>query len=108
LKTYQEIAHSHRRAALSPVTEREHALLDALRRVVAETMDWPPVPPVSSDSYLPPELVAAAQDALHAYGAKVPPFFAHLYDDPQHQLSNDQTEREALDAAISGLVGLTA
>lgn len=40
------------------------ALLAALKAIVAECMDYPPEPPYSSDSYLPPHLLAAAQQAI--------------------------------------------
>lgn len=53
------------------ITDRERALLAALRAIVAETMDLPAKSPISSDSYLPSELVDSAQAALAAYGAHV-------------------------------------
>lgn len=47
-----------RPAAPSPVT--------ALRAIVLETMDYPPVRPTSADSFLPAPLLEAAQQALAA------------------------------------------
>jgi hypothetical protein len=47
-----------RPAAPSPVT--------ALRAIVTETMDYPPVRPTSADSFLPAPLLEAAQQALAA------------------------------------------
>ncbi|TYC61329.1 hypothetical protein ETQ85_04550 [Zoogloea oleivorans] len=47
-----------RPAAPSPVT--------ALRAIVTETMDYPPVRPTSADSFLPAPLIEAAQQALAA------------------------------------------
>ena len=40
------------------------ALLAALKAIVNECMDYPPVPRYDHDSYLPPHLLAAAQAAL--------------------------------------------
>lgn len=40
------------------------ALLSILKRIAVETMDYPPIPSSSSDSWLPPELVQAALQAL--------------------------------------------
>ena len=40
------------------------ALVDALRAVHLEAMDYPPARPISSDSYLPPELVQRIERAL--------------------------------------------
>lgn len=47
-----------RPAAPSPVT--------ALRAIVLETMDYPPVRPTSADSFLPAPLLEAAQQAIAA------------------------------------------
>lgn len=47
-----------RPTAPSPVT--------ALRAIVTETMDYPPVRPISADSFLPTPLLEAAQQALAA------------------------------------------
>ena len=47
-----------RPAAPSPVS--------ALRAIVTETMDYPPVRPTSADSFLPAPLLEAAQQALAA------------------------------------------
>ena len=47
-----------RPAAPSPVT--------ALRAIVLETMDYPPVRPRSADSFLPAALLEAAQQAIAA------------------------------------------
>ena len=53
------------------ITDRETALIRALRAIVAETMDYPPVRPTDGDSYLPPELVAQAQSALATYNLQL-------------------------------------
>ena len=50
-----------------PITAREQALIEALVAIVRETMDYPPVAPVSSDSYLPNHFVEAAMLALVKY-----------------------------------------
>lgn len=55
-----------------PPTEREQALIDALQAIVRETMDYPPIAPVSSDSYLPSPMVEFAMRALAGYGICVP------------------------------------
>lgn len=54
-------------------TEREQRLIDALQAIVRETMDYPPVAPISSDSYLPFTLLAFAQRALADYDMRVVP-----------------------------------
>ena len=48
------------------------ALLTALRAIVTECMDYPPVPRYSADSYLPPHLLKAAQEALELAGRNTP------------------------------------
>lgn len=53
-------------------TIREQFLLDVLQDIVRETMDYPPVAPVSSDSYLPPPFVEAAILALARYDICIP------------------------------------
>ena len=45
-------------------TTTHAALLAALKAIVAECMDYPPVPPFSSDSYLPEHLLTAAKQAI--------------------------------------------
>ena len=40
------------------------ALLAALKAIVNECMDYPPVPRHCHDSYLPPHLIEAAQRAI--------------------------------------------
>ena len=47
-------------------TNAQTALLAVLKAIVLETMDYPPVRPYSSDSYLPDHLVKAAQLAIEA------------------------------------------
>lgn len=49
------------------ITERELLLIGVLRAIVAETMAYPPSRPNDADSYLPPELITQAQDALKLY-----------------------------------------
>lgn len=55
------------------ISRRERALIDALQAIVRETMDFPPVRPVSLDSYLPQLYVAIAQEALAMYGKSIAP-----------------------------------
>ena len=53
-------------------TDSTNALIAALRAIVLETMDFSPVRPRSSDSYLPAGLIEAAQVALQmATGERV-------------------------------------
>lgn len=40
------------------------ALVEALRAVQLEVMDYPPTQPISTESYLPPELVQRIERAL--------------------------------------------
>jgi hypothetical protein len=49
----------------------EFELIKALRAIVSETMAFPPVRPSSAESYLPPELITQAQDALKLYGLHI-------------------------------------
>jgi len=56
-----------------PPTEREQALIDALKAIVTETMDYPPQRPFAFDSSLPVTMVWQAQRALDLYGARVLP-----------------------------------
>lgn len=54
-------------------TDTQTALLAALRAITNECMDYPPEPRYSTDSYLPPHLLKAAQQAIglvDAAGAK--------------------------------------
>lgn len=57
-------------SGITNINPGEFELLKALRAVVFETMDYPPFPPCSLDSYLPPHLVAKAQAALAIYGVR--------------------------------------
>ena len=56
---------------ITNINAAELELIKALRAIVFETMDYPPCSPWSGDSYLPPQLVANAQQALALYGARV-------------------------------------
>jgi hypothetical protein len=58
---------------IRPPVAGESALIAVLARIVIEAMEHPPVRPSSTDSYLPPELVADAQAVLHRVGASVTP-----------------------------------
>lgn len=58
------------------LTQREQRLVQALRAIVLETMEYSPIPHLDYDSFLPSELIRAAQDALGAYGANVEPSVA--------------------------------
>ena len=49
---------------MTPDNTPAAALLAALRAIVTECMDYPPVPRYSADSYLPPHLLNAAQRAI--------------------------------------------
>lgn len=51
----------------------ELLLIGALSAIVHETMDYSPVRPLSGSSYLPAELVEAAQAALDNYGLRISP-----------------------------------
>lgn len=53
------------------ITGNEATLLHALRRIVVETMAYPPCGPLSSDSYLPADLITEAQQALALYGCQI-------------------------------------
>ena len=55
------------------ITGNEATILHALRRIVTETMAYPPVRPHSADSYLPTEIIETAQRALAIYGMQVEP-----------------------------------
>ena len=46
-------------------------LIEALRDIVLETMDYSPARRMDSDSYLPPALISKAQEALEACGRRV-------------------------------------
>lgn len=59
-------------ASKKPTTQREQALLDALRAMVIETMDYPPAPPYDT-SFLPHHMIENAQRALDSYGLRVLP-----------------------------------
>jgi hypothetical protein len=49
---------------MTTTSNTQAALLAALKAIVTEVMDYPPEPRYSHDSYLPPHLLAAAQEAL--------------------------------------------
>lgn len=49
---------------LTTLRQRNLALSTALRNIVHETMDYPPVKPYNVDSYLPEHLIEAAQLVL--------------------------------------------
>lgn len=55
------------------ITPREHRLLDALAAIALETMAYPPLRPISADSYLPDDYIYAAQAALGLYGRAIQP-----------------------------------
>ena len=55
------------------ITPREQALLEALQRIVLETMYYSPVRPMDGDSYLPEHMVVAANKALAVFGLDVKP-----------------------------------
>lgn len=55
------------------ITGNEATILHALRRIVTETMAYPPTRPHSADSYLPPDMIETAQRALSAYDMQVQP-----------------------------------
>lgn len=57
----------------TPVTisGKEATLLHALQRIVSETMEYPLHKPHSAESYLPPDLIAEAQQALALYGCQI-------------------------------------
>lgn len=49
---------------MSTTDNTQAALLAALQAIMNECMDYPPEPPYSHDSYLPPHLLDAARQAL--------------------------------------------
>lgn len=100
MKRFSDIAQAARYQLQAPLTDRERALLTVLRDIVLETMAYPPRPPIDTDSYLPQQLVDAGHSALLGYGCHI----VSAFNAP----ASEQTEREALDQAISGLVGLSA
>lgn len=55
-------------------TAREQGLLDALRAMVIEAMDYPPQRPQGDDSHLPAHMVEQGQQALALYGKRVRPY----------------------------------
>ena len=55
------------------ITPREHALLEALERIVLEAIHYSPVQRMDFDSYLPECLVENANKALATYGMRVQP-----------------------------------
>ena len=59
-------------AQISIVSDRERALIAALRAIVAETMVYPATPPQSFHSFLPERMIQAGIAALSLYSA-VPP-----------------------------------
>ena len=63
--------HTHNPARTDGCTNGQTALIDALKVIVLETMDYSPAAPLSADSHLPPELVEKARLALALYGVRV-------------------------------------
>ena len=59
-------------------TDTQTALLAALKAIVNECMDYPPEPRYSTDSYLPPHLLEAAQQAIDLADAAEAKRFATL------------------------------
>lgn len=55
------------------LTARERRLLNALEKIVTETMDYAPMRPQSTASYLPGGFIAEAQAVLDLYGRAVQP-----------------------------------
>lgn len=77
----QIVVTTQRMGGLTPSQQREKAiaerdtLLIPLVKIVTETMDYPPVPPTSADSWLPRDMVAEAQAAITAVrGHPVPTY----------------------------------
>ena len=60
------------------MTTTQTALLAALRAIVTECMDYSPAPRYSTDSYLPPHLLKAAQQAIGLVDAAEAKRFATL------------------------------
>lgn len=54
---------------ITTISDREQALINALKAIVAETMAYPATPPQSADSYLPEDMILAGIAALARYGA---------------------------------------
>jgi hypothetical protein len=99
VKSFSDIAQAHRFRVMQPLSARELAAVECLHAIVLETIEHPAQRPFSIDSHLPAHLIQSAQDVLTLYDCRIEP--QPRLDDP------DQTEREALDSAISDLVGLT-
>ncbi|MCF8156419.1 MAG: hypothetical protein K9K35_10475 [Rhodoferax sp.] len=55
------------------INPRELSLIQALRAVVVETMDYPPVRNYDAESHLPAHMIERAQEALSAYGLGIEP-----------------------------------
>ena len=56
-----------------PPTAREQRLIDAMRSILLETMDYPPYRPFSGESSLPDHLWDRGQRALEDYDMCVVP-----------------------------------
>ena len=54
------------RKAFDDVLKQRNALLSIVVKIVTETMDYPPVKPLSADSWLRRDLVSEAQSAITA------------------------------------------
>jgi len=53
---------------INNITDRERALINALKAIVTETMAYPADAPQSADSYLPEDMILAGMSALGGYG----------------------------------------
>jgi hypothetical protein len=65
----------------NPISATEYALISTLACIVLETMDYSPAQRLSTDSYLPPQLIELAQQALAAYGKRIQPCKAMINDE---------------------------
>lgn len=60
------------RTTITYISPREQALINAMKKIIAETMAYPLTRPYSAESYLPEDLILAGIAALGRYGVSVP------------------------------------
>jgi hypothetical protein len=58
---------------ITNISDREAALIRALRAIIIETMDYPSTPHYDSESYLPADFIGMAIKALSGYGVEITP-----------------------------------
>lgn len=85
------------------ITLRERRLLQALQDIVLEAMDFSPIRRDSAESWLPPEYIEFAQEALALYGRRIEPLAASL--SVSHRQPRQQLQPGAVRAPGLGRVG---